>query len=321
MRAPRLDQLADERAHSGVRDGRATRGPVADERPGRRADQWVAREPPMELAGVVVEGEHEARGDERRLVRRAHDDPSVRSLPRGGGQAAGELPDHVPLRAMRRSRYGPTGLTRSSTTRAPYCGATLPPCAPRSSALLASVVSLVTLTAAAPCGGVGRAAPCAGARARAEREGGDSQGAGEPDARGGEVEDAVRVGATAAGGRAPRRLVRGGERRARQRRRRLGAEDRSDPGAHGARTASRPTSRRGSSRCARTAASSSADACRSARADSPTPSGRFHVSDQISGRRWGLGCCIVVFSGSQPRLPVGWNGGDRLAVHGRLVAQ
>jgi hypothetical protein len=52
-------------------------------------------------------------------------------------------------------------------------------------------------------------------------------------------------------------------------------------------------------------------------ADSPTPSGRFHVSDHISGRRWGLGCCIVVFSGSQPRLPVGWNGGDRLAAHGR----
>lgn len=52
-------------------------------------------------------------------------------------------------------------------------------------------------------------------------------------------------------------------------------------------------------------------------ADSPTPSGRFHISDQISGRQWGLGCCIVVFSGNQPRLPVGWNGGDRLAAHGR----
>ena len=51
--------------------------------------------------------------------------------------------------------------------------------------------------------------------------------------------------------------------------------------------------------------------------DSPTPSGRFHVTDQISGRRWGLGCCIVVLSGSQPRLPAGWNGGDRLAIHGR----
>jgi hypothetical protein len=50
---------------------------------------------------------------------------------------------------------------------------------------------------------------------------------------------------------------------------------------------------------------------------SPTPSGRFHVTDQISGRRWGLGCCIVVLSGSQPRLPAGWSGGDRLAIHGR----
>jgi len=52
-------------------------------------------------------------------------------------------------------------------------------------------------------------------------------------------------------------------------------------------------------------------------AGSPTPTGRFHVTDQISGRRWGLGCCIVVLSGTQPRLPVGWNGGDRLAIHGR----
>ena len=50
---------------------------------------------------------------------------------------------------------------------------------------------------------------------------------------------------------------------------------------------------------------------------SPTPSGRFHVSDHISGSRWRLGCCIVVLSGTQPRLPVGWNGGDRLAIHGR----
>lgn len=50
---------------------------------------------------------------------------------------------------------------------------------------------------------------------------------------------------------------------------------------------------------------------------SPTPSGRFHVTDQISGTRWGLGCCVVVLSGSQPRLPAGWGGGDRLAIHGR----
>jgi hypothetical protein len=51
--------------------------------------------------------------------------------------------------------------------------------------------------------------------------------------------------------------------------------------------------------------------------DSPTPSGLFHVSDQISGTRWRLGCCIVVLSGTQPRLPAGWGGGDRLAIHGR----
>ena len=51
--------------------------------------------------------------------------------------------------------------------------------------------------------------------------------------------------------------------------------------------------------------------------DSPTPSGRFHVSDKVSGRRWGLGCCVIVLSGKQLRLPVGWDGGDRLAIHGR----
>lgn len=53
---------------------------------------------------------------------------------------------------------------------------------------------------------------------------------------------------------------------------------------------------------------------------SPTPTGRFHVTDQISGRRWRLGCCIVVLSGNQPRLPSGWSGGDRLAIHGRPSA-
>ena len=51
--------------------------------------------------------------------------------------------------------------------------------------------------------------------------------------------------------------------------------------------------------------------------DSPTPVGRYHVTDQLSGRRWRLGCCIVVLSGTQPHLPAGWNGGDRLAIHGR----
>jgi hypothetical protein len=54
---------------------------------------------------------------------------------------------------------------------------------------------------------------------------------------------------------------------------------------------------------------------------SPTPVGRFHVTDQISGRRWRLGCCIVVLSGNQPRLPAGWRGGDRLAIHGRPSAR
>ena len=28
------------------------------------------------------------------------------------------------------------------------------------------------------------------------------------------------------------------------------------------------------------------------------------------------GCCILALTGHQPRLPSGWSGGDRLAVHG-----
>lgn len=50
---------------------------------------------------------------------------------------------------------------------------------------------------------------------------------------------------------------------------------------------------------------------------SPTPVGRFHVTDRLRVPRWGLGCCVLVISGSQPRLPAGWDGGDRLAIHGR----
>lgn len=50
---------------------------------------------------------------------------------------------------------------------------------------------------------------------------------------------------------------------------------------------------------------------------SPTPVGRFHVTDRLRVPRWGLGCCVLVISGSQPRLPAGWGGGDRLAIHGR----
>ena len=53
------------------------------------------------------------------------------------------------------------------------------------------------------------------------------------------------------------------------------------------------------------------------RSDSPTPLGRFAVTDRLSGAGFGgaYGCCIVALSGHQTQLPLGWTGGDRLAIH------
>lgn len=54
------------------------------------------------------------------------------------------------------------------------------------------------------------------------------------------------------------------------------------------------------------------------RPGSETPTGRFAVTDKLSGSRYGsyYGCCILALSGEQPNLPPGWVGGDRLAIHG-----
>jgi hypothetical protein len=54
------------------------------------------------------------------------------------------------------------------------------------------------------------------------------------------------------------------------------------------------------------------------RPGSPTPTGRFAVTDKISGNRYGpyYGCCILALSGHQPNTPAGWRGGNRLAIHG-----
>ena len=48
------------------------------------------------------------------------------------------------------------------------------------------------------------------------------------------------------------------------------------------------------------------------RASSPTPTGRFAVTDKLSGARFGLyyGCCVLALSGHQTHLPAGWRGGD-----------
>ena len=54
------------------------------------------------------------------------------------------------------------------------------------------------------------------------------------------------------------------------------------------------------------------------RPGSETPTGRFAVTDRLSGARYrgAYGCCVLALTGNQPRLPAGWRGGDRLALHG-----
>jgi lipoprotein-anchoring transpeptidase ErfK/SrfK len=51
---------------------------------------------------------------------------------------------------------------------------------------------------------------------------------------------------------------------------------------------------------------------------SPTPTGRFAVTDKLSGARYRgvYGCCILALSGHQERPPPSWRGGTRLAIHG-----
>ncbi len=54
--------------------------------------------------------------------------------------------------------------------------------------------------------------------------------------------------------------------------------------------------------------------------DSPTPTGRFAVTDKLDGRNFSTayGCCILALSAIQPHLPAGWAGGNRVAIHGTL---
>jgi hypothetical protein len=56
-------------------------------------------------------------------------------------------------------------------------------------------------------------------------------------------------------------------------------------------------------------------------ASSPTPVGRYVVTDHIDPARYGTsayGCCILALSGHQPHPPAGWNPNRdwRLAIHG-----
>jgi hypothetical protein len=56
--------------------------------------------------------------------------------------------------------------------------------------------------------------------------------------------------------------------------------------------------------------------------DSPTPTGRFAVTDKLAGAAYSpaYGCCILALSATQTNLSPGWSGGDRIAIHGTLSA-
>ncbi len=52
-------------------------------------------------------------------------------------------------------------------------------------------------------------------------------------------------------------------------------------------------------------------------AGSETPVGRFAITDGLAFDASPFyGCCAMVTSGHQPKLPIGWIGGDRIAIHG-----
>ena len=50
---------------------------------------------------------------------------------------------------------------------------------------------------------------------------------------------------------------------------------------------------------------------------SPTPTGRFSVTDKLRWNEPGslYGCCVLALSGHQTKLPADWPGGNRFAVH------
>ena len=54
------------------------------------------------------------------------------------------------------------------------------------------------------------------------------------------------------------------------------------------------------------------------RPGSETPTGRFAVTDKLRGSSYGsyYGCCILALNAHQPNLPAGWQGGNRIAIHG-----
>jgi hypothetical protein len=53
------------------------------------------------------------------------------------------------------------------------------------------------------------------------------------------------------------------------------------------------------------------------RPGTPTPTGRYAVTDKlrVADPRSPYGCCAIALSARQPKLPPGWPGGDRVAIH------
>ena len=53
------------------------------------------------------------------------------------------------------------------------------------------------------------------------------------------------------------------------------------------------------------------------RAEAPTPRGSFAVTDRLVIDRKGspYACCVLALSAHQPKIPQGWGGGDRVAIH------
>ena len=48
----------------------------------------------------------------------------------------------------------------------------------------------------------------------------------------------------------------------------------------------------------------------------PTPTGRFGVTDRLRMSGTTYGCCALALSANQPHIAQGWGGGTRIAIHG-----
>ena len=53
----------------------------------------------------------------------------------------------------------------------------------------------------------------------------------------------------------------------------------------------------------------------------PTPTGHYSVTDTLDNTfSASYGCCVLPITATQPNLPAGWTGGNRMAIHGTTSA-